>query len=337
MYYTSGPDTPVGNGVNGTNPLNFDGLPSLVTRLVPSSNGVLVFTVSDVYIIQGLGTASNPIQKAVVLLPGIGLLSYNALDNNGPTIGLFTTDKQFLILDPSAGVTQAGFPIADQFNTSQWNPANVYVAWHVQGEDQAWYVCDGSTGWYRLIPTPAPETGMTWCPFATITQETSAVQSVEVSPGVHRLLIGPRGGITPPSTVIAQRDLTVWSDLGTAYPANATIGSIVLAQPGQVAVVGFVTSQSVRVGTPMTLGILIDEALPYYLGPIDILNHWVNDPPDLPESKSFWKQRFYFTELPEESVALMLSCQVQIIWSPTDVVQNELQALTVYGSFYQES
>ena len=184
VYWTTGPDTPVGNGINGTSPLDFSTMPSLVKRIVPTSTGAIIFTVSDIYIIQGNGTVISPIQSALPLIPGIGLLSYNALDFNGSTMGFFTTDGQFLILDPAAGVTNAGFPLGDQFrlNNGQpgttWNPANIYVTWHVQGEDQAWYIADGKYGWNRLMTTPAPETGYTWSPFATITGGVKTVQSV---------------------------------------------------------------------------------------------------------------------------------------------------------------
>ena len=252
MYWTTGPSTPVGNGINGTSPANISILPSLIKRIVPTTSGVLIFTVSDVYIVQGSGTTNNPIQAPLPLLPGIGLLSYNALDMNGPTIGLFTTDNQFIILDPSAGTTYAGFPIGDQLRLNNgnpgqsWNPSNVYVAWHVQGEDQAWYVCDGTNGWYRLMSTPAPESGYTWSPFASIVGGANAVQSVEVSPGVHKLLVGPTG-----TGEIVQRDLTVFTDNGTSYPAYAVIGSAVLTQPGQVATVAHITTDAVKVGTPL--------------------------------------------------------------------------------------
>lgn len=340
VYWTSGPDTPVGNGLNGTNPLNFVSLPSFVTRLVPTTAGLMIFTVSDVYILQGSGTASSPLQGAVPLLPGIGLLSYNALDVNGALIGLFTTDNQFLILDPSSGTTFAGFPIGDQFRLNNgtpgqsWNPANVYVAWHSSGEDQAWYVADGTNGWYRLMPTPAPESGFTWCPFASITNGAGCVQSVEVTPGVHRLLIGPKVGLLN-SRPIYQRDLAVFTDNGTSYAANATVGSIVLAQPGQVATVDFITTESVATGVPIMLGILVDEALPYYTGPIDYLKQWVNDPPTLKPSSSIYAQRFYLSTLKDQS-AVMRHCQIQLIWSPYDTVQNELFTLTIFGSYLQE-
>ncbi len=181
VYWTSGPDTPDGNGINGTSPLNYDSFPSLVKRIVPTASGALVFTVSDVYLIQGSGTASSPIQSGIPLMKGVGLLSYNALDVNGSIIGFFTTDNQFCIIDPSSGVDYAGFPIGDQLRLNNggvgtsWNAANVYVAWHVSGEDQGWYVCDGATGWYRLMPTPTPEQGYTWSPFAQIVGGAGAV------------------------------------------------------------------------------------------------------------------------------------------------------------------
>jgi hypothetical protein len=207
VYWTSGPDAPVGNGANGVAPLNFSVCPSLVTRIVPTTIGAIVFTVSDVYLITGQGTTTSPIQKAVPYLQGVGLLSYNALEVNGSIIGLFTTDKQFIILNPDAGVSYAGFPIGDQLrqNTgaagTAWNPSKAYVTWHVNGEDQAWYLCDGQFGWYRLMATPAPETGYTWSPFASIVGGCQAVKSIETSPGVRNLLVsaGPTstGGSTP--------------------------------------------------------------------------------------------------------------------------------------------
>lgn len=338
VKWTTGAEAPVGNGINGSAPLNYDTVPSLVKRLVPVSSGLLVFTVSDVYLIQGLGTSSNPIQNAVPVLPGIGLASYNALDTNGPIIGMFTTDNEFLILDPSQGEDDGGFPIGDRLRLNNgnpgqtWNPANVYVAWHVQGEDKAWYVCDGEFGWYKLMPTPSPESGYTWCPFASITNGAKAVQSIELTPGKHRLLIGPTG-----TGELLQRDLSAFSDVGTPYPAWAVIGSAVLAQPGQVAEVAFINTECTKVGTPVTLGILIDEALPYYTGPIDILKQWVNDPPNtkVRPSRSFWAQRFYLAQNQEDAAA-MRHCQIIVYFSPTDTVQNEMHTLTVFGAYSQE-
>lgn len=335
VYWTAGPDTPVGNGVSGTPPLNYDTYPSLVKRLVPTNAGLMVFTVSDVYLIQGSGTSSNPIQAGIPVLQGVGLLNYDALDVNGSIIGFFTTDNQFVIIDPSAGVSYAGFPIGDQLRLNNglpgqnWNPANVYVAWHVDGEDQAWYVSDGTYGWYRLMPTPAPESGYTWSPFATIIGGVKALSSIEITPGVHKLLLGP---IT--TGPILNRDLANWQDNGNSYYANAVLGSAVLAQPGQIALVQHITTDTVRVGTPLTLGVILDEALPYYTGAWDTLKVWVPDPPGLTESASILSQRFYLSEM--EDAAACRHMQIKVQWAAENAL-NELLTLTIYGGFLQEN
>lgn len=344
VYWTAGPDTPVGNGVNGVPPLNFDTLPSKVVRIQPVAIGALVFTVNGIFLIQGSGTTSSPIQGAVPYLPTIGVLSYNAIDVDGSIIGLFTTENQFLILDPSAGTVDAGFPIGnllrlnDGLPGTSWDASKVYVTVHTQGEDHAFYISDGVNGWYRLMPTPSPEVGYTWSPFAFINQGVSSplitgckcVQSVEIQPGIHRLLIGPSG-----AGPILNRDITVFTDTDTPYNAYATIGSAVLAQPGQLATVMFIATDSVRIGNPLVLGVLLNEAVPYYTGEIEVLKQWESDPPNLPESASILGQRFYMDEL-REMAAVCRHMQIQVLWSPTDSVQNELLTLTVFGGYIPE-
>jgi hypothetical protein len=194
VYYTTGPLAPVGNGINGTSPLNFDPMTSTVTRLFPTSIGLIVFTISDIYIIANSGGTILP---SLPYVPGVGLSSYNAFDSSGPLAGFFSTDHQFINFNPSAGVNIVSMPIGDQFrkNTgvapTAWDPKNVYVAWYVNGEDMGWFVADGVNGWFRLINNPAPDFGQSWSPFATIANGVKAIKAVETSPGVHNLLLGP--------------------------------------------------------------------------------------------------------------------------------------------------
>lgn len=155
------------------------------------------------------------------------------------------------------------------------------------------------------------------------------MQSVEVTPGVHKLLLGPTG-----TGSVLKRDLAAWQDNGTSYAAWSVIGSAVLAQPGQVAVVGFITTESVRTGTPLSLGVIFDEALPYYTGPWNILKNWVRDPPGLAQSTSFYAQRFFMSESHEPAVCRHM--QIKVVWNEENY-QNELQSLTLYGAFEQEN
>ena len=325
VYWSSGPDTPVGNGTNGFSPGNYAIFPSLVKRLVPVSFGLLVFTVSDIYLIYGSATSSNPL-VSVPYLTGIGLLSYNALDINGSVIYFFTSDAQVVSLEPSSGVQEISFPIGDQFENSPWTPASAYVSWHVSGtKDKALYVSDGIGDWFRMIPTPSPETGTTWCPKATITGGCKTVQSVEVLPGTHRLLVGPSG-----SGPILYRDYTTNADNGVNYPAFFTVGSIVLAQPGQLAQLGFITCDSLRLGKPLTIGVLRDEVS----GVFENLNYWVYDPTQLNrENTSLYAQRFYFSGRAIPAVCRHL--QIKIQWEVEDV-PNEMLSSTLYGGFSAE-
>ena len=345
VYWTTGPQAPIGNGLNGTSPLNFDQMPSLVKRMFPTSIGLLVFTISDVYIIPGQGTVNNPIQPGQPYLPGVGLLSYNALDNCGTIIGLLTTDGTQMMIDPGGGFIDSGQPIGNKFglrNTSvlgqNWNPSDAYLTWYVNGEDQAWYIDDGETGWYRLCATPSPETGYSWSPFAQIAGGThaspsiQAVQSIEVQPGIRRLLIGPAAS----GQILRRASLftPTFTDGAASYHAYADIGSLVLANSGEVAGVNFVTTESVRIGTPLTLGLLLDEAEPYTNVPFSMLRNWITDPPSQPKSRSILSQRFYVSDN-EDIDALCRTLQIRVDWG-FDTVQNELMTYSVSGSFYKE-
>jgi hypothetical protein len=349
VYWTTGPLAPVGNGINGTLDANFSTVPSQVKRLVPTAIGMLVFTIADIYIIAGAGTSTNPILPAIPYEQNIGLANYNALDINGALIGWYTTDKQFIIFDPSGGLNYAGNPIGDQLrlNNGQpgqsWNPAKVYVAWYANGEDMGWYLGDGVNGWYKLISTPSPETGECWSPFATIQTSSSnvgnisAIASVKTAPGVHALVMGPStsNGKLCFRSITATTDNGTTDSNGTTYQAIAIFGSYVLAQPGQVAKVAFLTFDSVRVGSPLVLGVLIDEALPYYTGSFDIIKNWVNDPPNLPQSKSILGQRFYLSDNPDDA-AYLRHMQFSVQW-PAEAAMNELQAFAIFGAYEVEA
>jgi hypothetical protein len=328
VYWTSGPDTPIGNGVEGVIPTNTQTFPSLVKRIVPTTVGAFVFTVSDVYIIVGQGTPTSPIQPAYPYAPGIGILSYNALDIFGSSIGLFATDQTFNVLDISSGLSEVGFCIGDKLQASSWNPANAYVTYHASGEDKAWFLSDGATGWYRASVTPVPESGITISPFATVTGGCKAVTSIETSPGKHQLLVGPTS-----SGPILARSLTNFQDNGTSYSWFAILGSLVLANPGQIAEIPFITTDSNAVGTPLSMSVILDECVPTYTGSFEPINEYVEDPPDLPTSTSTYAQRFYLSQTREPAVCRHLQIRYDF---PKEAAKNELYAMSVYGCIKSE-
>jgi hypothetical protein len=72
-----------------------------------------------------------------------------------------------------------GGPIADKLQNFDSN--KTYVTVHESGNDNAIFVADGITGWYRLNPSQFPNGTQVWSPFATATGGAGAVLSIEVT------------------------------------------------------------------------------------------------------------------------------------------------------------
>jgi hypothetical protein len=205
------------------------------------------------------------------------------------------------------------------------------ISWYLTGADSG-----AGAGWFRMNQTSAPETGLNWSPFAAINQvadETlagcSAVQSIEVSPGIHYLLVGPHT-----SGPILRRDLSVYTDNGTPYEAYATIGSLVLAQPGQLAGVGFITTDCPAAGTSPTPSVWMDENSIAAGAPAgSVLAAYVNDPPQLAASTTFLGRRHYLAQTQEP--AWCRSMQVKFAW-PAVASPDELYSYTIFGNVYEE-
>lgn len=337
VYYSDGPDVTTGNGNTAWSPSNVFAFPETVIRLFPTSSGLIVFTLSETFIIQGLGTSASPL-TSLPLPTGVGISSYDAMDTNGSIIYAYTSDNQIVSLDPSSGVSEIGFPIGDQFGlgegTGTFNPLSAHLTWHISGSrDKGLYVSDFFNNWWRLSPTSSPETGLTWSPMAQSVGGFSAMQSVETSPGTHTLLLGPSSAPVGALGPILKRDYSVYTDNWDPYPANAVVGSLVLAQPGQIALVESLTTDSVAVGTPISLAVQLDEIAPLSSGYFEGLLNYVPDPTELSPSLSVYAQRFYLSQTQQPAVCRHLQVEVNF---GTDTVQNELLSMTLFGGFEQE-
>jgi hypothetical protein len=285
------------------------------------------------YVIQGLGTASSAF-FAAPFIHNVGLDSFDAIAINGTIAYLYSSDNQVLSMDLTSGLSEIGFPIGDQFGpgygTGTFNPISTHVTWLNSGsQDKGLYVSDSSGTWWRMTPTPSPETGLTWSPKAQPIGGFSAVQSVEVTPGTHDLLVGPK--VSGP---ILKRDYTVYSDNGSAYNAYGVFGSLVLAQPGQLASVESLTTDSVAIGTPLTLAVQLDEIGSGAAGSFEPLIDYVPDPTELSASNTVYAQRFYLSQ--SQLPAKCRHMQVEVAFGATDVVKNELLSVSVFGAFEQE-
>lgn len=470
LYYATGPDlgNVLGNPYESWSLANFFTLPSAITKLVSTTVGLIVFTISDIYIVYGTGSAvaaatgvaGITVFYVAPFIQGIGLLSRFAADVNGTTIYMNTSDGQVLSLDPSSGVSEIGFPIGSPNiaypsdpSLQSFNPANSYVSWHVSGsQDKALYVADGSTGWFRCNTSQAPDGGFVWSPKANITGGCQAVQSIETSPGIHQLLIGPTNqpqlttpflvpslhvspggpslapgsyffvvtgvdgsgnqttvsdqagitigsneiitlfyggdprstsfriwfgintpggqtqyftttnpssfiftttsgastGVLPTSntTVISggpilYRNVNTFNDNGITYPANFTMGSIVLAYPGEMAELAFITCDFNKVGTSPQVSILMNEIS----GAFSSLSGYVHsDPPQIYGTtevpSTLYANRYDFQQSVNGGVPPPIYCrhlQIYYDFGSTDGVRNELLSSTIYGAHWNEA
>lgn len=254
---SSGPDIPPdnGNGYEGWAPANTFPLQSPVNKTKASQSGLLCLTTSQPYIIAG--GPSIPQFFPWKIATGFSLGNLNGIESIGGELYMVTADGRFVAWQPGSGHTEPGFPIADQI--AGFNPATAYVTEHANGQDQsAFYVCNGSTGWFRLVPHASPgfisSDQPVWSPFATITGGCTGVQSVNTAPGVRSLLVFQSNG------TILQRSITTAQDNGTSFAGNYVVGSVVITQPGQLAEMGFITMEFSKAGNP-TVAYILNEIL----------------------------------------------------------------------------
>jgi hypothetical protein len=324
VYYSAGPDIVLGNGSEAFPPANFFLFPSQVNRLVPYSSGLLVFTTDDVFIILGTSLATF---YAMPFQQGVGLLSYNALDVQGTTIFLYSSDRQALALS-SSGVNEIGYAIGNVLQ-NDLDPSLAYVASLIAGtSEKAVFYGDGSTGWFRCNWNQPPEGGPAWSPQAVISKGCLAPTAIETTPGVHQLLFGQ---VFSGQTYVCNRSFNVFSDLGVGYDAYASFGSFVLAHPGQAAEIESVVVENTNVGSVPTLGVLVDEIS----GTFETLPNFVNDPPELTPSLTLMSNRWYLAQ--GANAARLRHMQVKIDFGSSDIVKNELLTTSLFGGLIHQT
>jgi hypothetical protein len=348
VVYSGGPDTITGNGNTAFPPLNeipYLAQPIFLVPITVQNGGILVFTTDGVYIILGTGTASNPFYTTSYY-PSVSVAGPYAFDVYNNSVFVMESNGKVSTLaveypfNPQTGYTEVGFPIGDQFQkvttggiaTALYNPATAYISWNIgSSADTGMYVADGAVGWFRMSITNPPESGLLWAPRAAIMGGTSAVQSIETSPGIFRLLIGPTG-----AGPILFRDVTTNADDGTNFAAPyATIGNVVLAEPGEVAEVTFITLDSILTGTAPTAAILLDEIAATINVPFNNLNVTTADPPDIhvEASQTLYMQRF--DTLQNGNGTKCRNMQLKISWAQENF-PSELLAHAIYGAKHGE-
>jgi hypothetical protein len=205
-----------------------------------------------------------------------------------------------------------------------FDATKAYVTVHESGNDNAIFVSDGSTGWYRVNPSQFPNGTQVWSPFATITNGAGAVLSIEVTTGVHKLLVAGVGSNKP----ILQRDFTTWEDNGTPYTCFATIGSFVVAQPGQIAGMTFVNIRAIRIGTSPIVSFLLNEINGAFTTFPEAQAYPWQIYGATGQPNSIFSNAYYFRDAGIPALAEHFQVKVNF---PAENVQNEVLSLSLFG------
>jgi hypothetical protein len=352
ISYSGGPDVLAGNGNDAFAPLSSFQMPEMGTRLwsvTVDGGGLLCLGTTNTYIILGNGTTETPYTPPQMYMERVGVLGYNESKIVGSTLYAFTNCNKGIMLDPSAGYVEIGFPIGDQFDyvtmagidSQLFVPGSTYVTWHEKSSgDTGLYFCDGATGWFRWSPIAPPESGSLWSVIAQIVGGTSAVQSVETAPGVFNLLIGPAS-----SGPILFRDTTVnadwYEDEYQNFESYDVKGSIGLCESGEVAEIAHIGLKSVAVGARPTVSLLFDEIAAgvtvngltsaWDVLPLGSGRH--EDPPNLEPSISMYSDRYLANQSGECPKCENLQLKVDY---GSQNYPDELLKFAIYGATFKE-
>ena len=308
--YSGGPDTLAANG-NTTQPTtNFVPFLGVVYDIVPvtvQDGGLIVFTSSGIQIILGSGTQADPF-NATSYYNNVNVSGYNCVCIQGTTMFVLETNLKLSSIaiqfpfNPNTGYTEIGFPIGDQLRkvttggikASLYSSATAFLSWNNESTDEnALYVADGAVGWFRMSAVSPPESGLMWHPRRAIVGGTSAVQSVETTPGQTQLLIGPPAGTEGP--ILCRDDSgEVYSDNGTGYPSFDVKGVTQLCTTGQWAETVHISAKSAAVGKRPIVSVLLGEIQPSVKRPYRALklDDKSNDPARTPKSQSVYSDRY---------------------------------------------
>lgn len=310
VRWSGGPDTLAANGNTTQPPLNvipFLGQVYDVFPVTVQDGGMIVYTSSGIQIILGQGTSSDPFY-ATSYYNNVNVAGYNCVCLQGTTMFVLEVNLKLSTIaiqypfNPNTGYTEIGFPIGDQLrkvttggiNQSLYSSKTAFISWNDQStEENALYVADGAVGWFRMSAVSPPESGIMWHPRRAIVGGTSAVQSMETSPGLTQLLIGPPAGA--PGPILCRDDSgTVYSDDGALYPSWDAKGVNQLCTTGQWAETVHISTKSAAVGKRPAISVLLGEVKPSTKRPYRKLklDDKSNDPARTPKSQSVYSDRY---------------------------------------------
>jgi hypothetical protein len=316
LYYSGGPDTLNGVGEECWPIGNAYTLQGNGTAMAGTSQGLVTWTADTAFLT--LGQNSSNFTVPMTWQSNCGVSSQNCVAQDGDNLYFYTTRGQAWSCI-SGAFAEFGFPIEAQLGA--FTPANVYVAIHRSGLDEGVFVSDGSANIYRYSNVTN-----SWDTVMQPVGGCGAMASIELTTANWRLLIGRPTG----AGYILERDLSTWSDDGSAYTAWATVGSLTVAPPRHVTNLESVLLQTAAVGTYPTVSVLLNEIADLSVFPATFvtLPNPVPDPPQLPATQSILTKRHDLKAAQSPLPSHVQHMQVKVVFA-TEAQPNEVYGLGV--------
>jgi hypothetical protein len=310
VYFAAGPDCTNGVPEECFPPGNVFTFPGAVNAMVSTTEGLLVCTSDNAYIIRGADSSSF---YSKLWMANFGVVSQNCIAQDGDLIFLYTSKKQLFQISDS--LEEIGFPVGDHLMTD-FPPSSTCLALHRSGQDSGLFISNGTTDIYKYSITTS-----SWSTVIRPVGGVGVIASVEVTPADFRLLVGRPTG----NGYILNRNVSSSQDDGVSYAMYGTVGSLVMAPPGETASVDSILIERAAIGSDATVSVLLNEIS----GSFVPLPNPVPDPPLIPPSNSIIAKRHYLkaatTPLAQSQVR-----HLQIKFSfPAEAVRNELLGLAI--------
>jgi hypothetical protein len=306
VYFAGGGDTLIGVPEEAWPPANVFVFPGKINAMASTSQGLVLWTDGDSYIIRGADASTFYSQK---WLANFGASSQNCVAQDGDLVFVYTNQRQ--LWEIGDNLEEIGFPIGDQL-LSGFDPTVTRLALHRAGSDVGLFIANGTTDVYRYNvaknswSTKAQPVG---------TGGVLAIASIATTTSDYRLMMGR----TVQSRFIMYRDVANWQDEATNYSGFATVGTLVLAPLGGLAGLSAILIERVATGTDMTVSVMLNEIA----GSFTTLPNPVSDPPMLTASTTIIAKRHYLKSAATPLAQKLRHLQVKITL-PTENAKNEI-------------
>ncbi len=311
LYFSAGPDCINGDGNQAWPPANVFTFSGPLTGLAPTSQGLVAYTAKDMSVV--LGGPQTLTFWVQPLLQNFGIQSPNCLTQEGDEMLLYTTQKQLFALSPS-GKNELGFNVAPTL-ANNFTSTGSYLTIHRSGQDQGLFISDAATHVERYNINAE-----SWDTLATPLMGSGPIASIDLAGATTgRYLVMAVGGN------IVRRNPSVSQDAGVSFTGFATIGSIVLSEPGENEYyVQNLLVTSAAVGTDLVIAVLPNEIS----GSFTNIPKTVQDSWRLPASSSINMFRYDWAGNQSAIAKLVKHFQTKITL-PTENAKNEIFSLSI--------